>query len=601
VADFYREIIETPLSLPDDFRKTLNLDTCSKGRIWRIVPEGFQRTRKKPALRHAATAELVQHLGDANSWWRLTAQRLLIERQDRTAIPPLEKLARDAALPQGRAHALWTLHGMHSLSDALVVNALKDADAHVREQALRLADERLASSETLRAAVAPLADDPAFRVRFQLAFTVGEANTPETAAPLARVARRDAADPWAQTAILSSCNRIAPALLEALAHDKDFTDTHGAPAFLTRLASLVGARATDEELGRALGLLVTKHTCPQTWQVAILEGLGQGLRNSNRRLGSLWAQPPPALRDAVEKIRGYFEQFALVVKDSEAPLTARLPAARMLAFGPEAIATSALKQLLAPQNPGELQLAGIRALSAHDDPKVAVMLLASWNSYSPSVRREVIEAVFSRADRLPVLLKAIKDKKVLAGQLDPFRVQQLRKHPNKKIRAEAEALLAGQIAADRQKVVESYRPALELRADAANGKLVFKKVCSTCHRLENVGTEVGPDLLSALRTKTREGLLIDIFDPSREVDPRYINYVVTDKAGRVFTGLIASESASSITLRRAEKAEDTILRTQIEEIQATAKSLMPENLEAHLSKQEVADVIVYLLSVARAK
>ena len=108
-------------------------------------------------------------------------------------------------------------------------------------------------------------------------------------------------------------------------------------------------------------------------------------------------------------------------------------------------------------------------------------------------------------------------------------------------------------------------------------------------------------MLSALRTKTREGLLIDLFDPSREVDPRYINYVVTNKAGRLFTGIIASETASSITLRRAEKAEDTILRSQIDEIQATAKSLMPENLETQLNKQDTADLIAYLLWVVTRK
>jgi putative heme-binding domain-containing protein len=77
-----------------------------------------------------------------------------------------------------------------------------------------------------------------------------------------------------------------------------------------------------------------------------------------------------------------------------------------------------------------------------------------------------------------------------------------------------------------------------------------------------------------------------------------LNYQIQTKAGRVFTGMIASETASSLTLRRAEKVEDTILRSQIDEIQATGKSLMPEGLEMQLSKQDVADVIGYLLSVA---
>src|SRR5205823_7999714 len=112
------------------------------------------------------------------------------------------------------------------------------------------------------------------------------------------------------------------------------------------------------------------------------------------------------------------------------------------------------------------------------------------------------------------------------------------------------------------------------------GKAVFKRTCATCHRLENEGTEVGPDLLSALRTKTRAALLVDILDPSREVDPRYLEYQVTTTAGRIYTGLIAAETASSLTLRRAEQVEDTLLRSQIDTVQATAKSLMPEGLEA---------------------
>jgi putative heme-binding domain-containing protein len=190
---------------------------------------------------------------------------------------------------------------------------------------------------------------------------------------------------------------------------------------------------------------------------------------------------------------------------------------------------------------------------------------------------------------------------VLAGQLEPFRLDQLRKYPNAKLRARAQTLLAGLATPDRRKVLEDYQAALDLKGDGTRGKAVFKKTCATCHRLENEGVEVGPDLLSALRNKTREGLLIDILDPSREVDPRYINYLVTTKAGRSLTGMIAAETASSITLRRAEKAEDTILRSDIDEIQATAKSVMPEGLEMQLSKQDVADVIAYLQAVAVPK
>jgi putative heme-binding domain-containing protein len=85
------------------------------------------------------------------------------------------------------------------------------------------------------------------------------------------------------------------------------------------------------------------------------------------------------------------------------------------------------------------------------------------------------------------------------------------------------------------------------------------------------------------------------------VDSRYLNYQVTTKKGQVFSGLIAADTASSVTLRRGEKAEDTILRDQIEEVQATGKSLMPEGLETQLSKQDVVDLIAYLQAAAVPK
>src|SRR5262249_33568972 len=110
---------------------------------------------------------------------------------------------------------------------------------------------------------------------------------------------------------------------------------------------------------------------------------------------------------------------------------------------------------------------------------------------------------------------------------------------------------------------------------------------------------VGADLMAALKNKTREQLVLDILDPSREVDPRYQNYVITTKSGQSVTGLIATETASSITLRRGEKAEDVVLRSQIDEIKATGKSLMPDGLEVQVTKQDLADVIEYLLSVVK--
>jgi putative heme-binding domain-containing protein len=303
----------------------------------------------------------------------------------------------------------------------------------------------------------------------------------------------------------------------------------------------------------------------------------------------------------LQRVHPLFIKAASTARDAQASPSDRAKAARLLAYASPSEALGSLKELLDSRVALEVQLAAIRSLSRQDHAGIAEALLQPWSGYSPTARREVLEALFARRDRLAVLLDAMEQNRVPTGQVEPSRLEQLRKHPDAVLQKRARALLARLGTPDRQNVLASYRRALDLSADAGRGKLVFKKTCATCHRLENEGIEVGPDLLSALRNKSRETLLVDILDPSREVDPRYINYMVTNNAGRVFTGMIAAETASSVTLRRAEKAEDTLLRSEIDLIQATAKSLMPEGLEMQLSPQDVADVIAYLQSVAVPK
>lgn len=601
VLDFYREVIETPLSLPEDMKKKLNLQSRGRGRIWRVRIAG--QASRKPSLRKASTQALVEHLNDGNLWWRLTAQRLLIERQDRSAVRWLRDFAQASKSAPGRAHALWTLHGLRALIEEDIEQALQDAAAGVREQAFRLAEEHLPKSAKLRATVSGLSDDPSPRVRFQLAFTLGAADSPETVKALAQVARRDAGDRWTQTAVLSSIHGPGVALLETLVQDRHFLK-NAAPAhlqLLSRLSALVGTKAGDAELERALRLLRVETKASASWQLAVLDGLSQGLQNSSRPLAQLWDKPPSSLKEAIAGVRPLFEQAANTSRDAKRSPAERIAALRLLGRGPYALAAASAEDLLNPQTPPDVQSALVRALSLHPRPEVAERLLAAWSGYSPTVRREVVEALFARADRLPRLLDAIEQKKVLSNQLEPLRLEQLRKHPNAGIRNRARRLLAGQAAPERQKVVADYRAALELKADTMRGKAVFKKNCTVCHRLDNEGFEVGPDLLSALRNKSGEQLLNDMFDPSKEVDSRYLNYQITTKKGQVFSGLIAADTASSVTLRRGEKAEDTVLRDQIDEIQATGKSLMPEGLETQLSKQDVADLIAYLQATVRKK
>jgi putative heme-binding domain-containing protein len=122
---------------------------------------------------------------------------------------------------------------------------------------------------------------------------------------------------------------------------------------------------------------------------------------------------------------------------------------------------------------------------------------------------------------------------------------------------------------------------------------VFGRVCASCHKFGGQGHEVGPDL-AALTETSPEALAVAVLDPNREVDARYTGYAAALKDGRVVTGMIAAETANAITLKRQEGQTDVILRTDLDELSSTGRSLMPEGLEHDLTPADVADVVAYV-------
>jgi putative heme-binding domain-containing protein len=125
---------------------------------------------------------------------------------------------------------------------------------------------------------------------------------------------------------------------------------------------------------------------------------------------------------------------------------------------------------------------------------------------------------------------------------------------------------------------------------------VFKRECSQCHKLEGVGYDLGLPLQN-VKSRGPEGVLVQVLDPNREVNPTYLNYTLLTDEGRLITGVITAETATSITLTRENGESDTVLRTNIDEMRSTELSIMPEGLEEKIVKEEMADLLAYLLAV----
>ena len=144
--------------------------------------------------------------------------------------------------------------------------------------------------------------------------------------------------------------------------------------------------------------------------------------------------------------------------------------------------------------------------------------------------------------------------------------------------------------------MQKYRTALEQPGRISDGRNVFRKSCATCHRLENHGYELGPNL-ATIKNRGAESILLNVLDPNREVNPQYVTYAILTTSGRTFSGLIQNETATNVTLVRAENKADTILRSDIEELTSTGVSLMPEDLHKAVSPEQLSDVVAYLLSI----
>lgn len=287
--------------------------------------------------------------------------------------------------------------------------------------------------------------------------------------------------------------------------------------------------------------------------------------------------------------------FAIIQNDN-LPAAARVEAIRSLSLGKLADVRAPLVKLLDLKQPGEVQLAALGVLDRFNDPELPAVLLKNWETLSPRLRAAAGEALLARPDRVTVLLDAIEKKTFAPQNLDATQIKRLMTHKDAAIQKRASTLLAAFKPARRTEVVEKYRKALELTGDPAKGKAIFTKTCAACHKLEGTGHELGPNL-SAMKNRGTDAILTNVLDPNAEVNPQYLSYNCNLDDGRQVTGIIQSETATSVTFIRGEGLKDVVSRSNIETLKSTDLSLMPEGLEKDISVEAMADLIAYLMNV----
>ena len=589
VMDMYRENIEHPWSIPEDIHAAVDLEAGrDMGRIWRLTPPDF-KPAKAPRLGSMSSAELVATLENPNSWWRETAQRLLFERQDKTAAPALHDLLKNSRIQQARLHAMWTLEGLRELNDADLLAGLSDQAAGVRENAVKLAESH-SKKATLLPAILPLAKDADARVRFQTAFTLGEFSDPRVIDALASIAKHDATDPWIRTAVLSSVAETSDQLLARLLADASFAANAGNADLIRELAQIVGVRGKKPEMQRVLASVGGTDLDGVALR-EVISGIGEGLKRSSKSL-----RRAGLTDDAAQVVDRVLTKAAQTAGDGAHSIEARSTAIRLLTFDDFSNAKAPLAGLLDTNQPQDLQRAAITAIGSFTTPDAVPLLLANWKTQTPAVRADVVAAMLSVRTRALPLLQAVESGVIAANQIPFAQRRLLGLNADPKVKALAEKFFSGSAPGPRKDVIEKYQAALSMKGDSARGQKMFETACMACHRAGDIGKqEIGPNLAN-IRAWNPEQVLINILDPNREVVPAFIAYTVETRDGKSIYGMIAEESTASLTLKRPDGVAETILRRDISRITGSGISLMPDGLEAVVPPQGMADLIAFLLA-----
>jgi putative membrane-bound dehydrogenase-like protein len=585
VIDHYREIIETTESIPPMILKHLHIESgVNRGRIYRVVPDGFKR-RAVPHLSTATTTELVKLLEHPNGWHRDAASRLLYQKQDASAAAHLQKLAKESRSALGRVHALYALDGLKALQAKHVLPALQDEEPRVREHALKLA-ERFQGEVAIRARMQKMVHDADLNLRYQLAFSLGAVEGEAANKSLHRIAVKDGKDPWIRLAILTSTHGRRGDVFRLFAADETLRQSVEGKLMLNALAVQIGAANQANELA---DFLTTMDRLPAPEGRALM--------------ASLMSKLPAKSRDRIKNAGKSGELFKQLVgdalktsNDEKKAVPERVAAIRTLGLAEFAQVRPLFTEFLKFRQPETVQKAALETLARFEQAGAADVIIDAWPNLSPQVRATAAETLFARSASINTFLDAVEKGKIKTGEIDPARVKLLQVFADTKIRGRAEKLFAGTQLSKRKDVLDAYQKSLTLKGDGKNGKELFKKNCAACHRLEGVGEQVGADI-TGIKDRGPEFMLLNILDPNREVLPKFITYYVVTDSGRTLTGMITAETATSITIRRPDSTSETILRVNIEELRSTGMSFMPEGLEKSINHQEMADLLAYLMSI----
>jgi len=549
-------------------------------------------------------ADLVKRLESPNGWWRDTTQRILLHRSDEAigngaTCGPLHLLLFDKTRPAIQLQAAATIAGISIKDESIEANPTTVIATLFQRKptpgfiagVLRSIGPAFENAEAdFLDKIRHLVDDQDSAVRLQLILSLGEFKADSGATLLGQMLLHNFDDRFLRSGGLSSLtpDNIGGVLKETLNASADDLNEELLGMLLAQAAAM---GKSDQLAGPLKQLVATIHAHSPATRLEIvgntlnkmISGTVDVIKNDAAFIAVLKSALDAAMTSARDESHDEDQRSAAI---RFADIAERFT-------GDASLDTA---EFFTPQTPQTIQIAAANVAAQRADNDTIGELLSHWNSFPPAVRSKVIATFLSRESTTKQALEAVKSGQISMTDFDATQRDGLLNQRNDEIRAIAKKLFGEETPSARTAVVEDFKSQISnLTSDAVAGRAVFEKRCSACHRLQDIGKEVGADL-AALKDRSTDAMLTAILDPNRAVETKFLVYTVVTKDGLQHIGMLKGETGGSLTLIGNDGKEQTVVRADIEELLASKRSLMPEGLEKDLSGQDLTNVIAFVQS-----
>lgn len=578
-----------------------------RGRIWRIRGKGT--TPQPPVnLEASSSEELDERLSDPNRTIRQNALLTMSWRNDSDLIPKYkQQLA--TRTDDGVVNQLWALYLQRGLTEEAAIGLLSHGNPIVRQWTMRLLGDENTINSPVRERLLEIArNESDSRVRSQLASTLGRLPGEQTLPILREMLNRDADASDIHIPLLlwwaleSKADSDREAILKIFTSPDVWKLKLVRDHLIERLMRRYASSGTQADLLTCAKLL--NHAPSAEDAKILLEGFEKAFEG--RSLAGL----PDELVAAIARVGGGSLALKLrqgqpdalreslgLIADEKTPKADRLKYLQILAEIHPPTAQDVLLALLKKTQDAELQGASLGALQSYDTVEIGATVVAQLPKFSEESRYVALNLLASRKEWARELLNAV-DAGTIPPKTIPIEVVQRilfqKDDRNQALVEKHFGEVKGATTAEMLAQVESLKGVLSVgTGNPYNGRKLFMGNCGKCHLLFNQGGRIGPDLTGYKRDDIHT-MLVNVVNPSAQIREGFENYVLITTDGRILTGFIADQDARVVVIKGADGQTTIIPRSDIEELAASPKSLMPEGALKDFKEQEIRDLFAYL-------